>query len=150
MLIGKSELAKLIPHVGAMCLLDGVLRWDATSIRCVATSHRDRRNPLGRDGRLPAVSAIEYASQAMAAHGRLAGAVGEQPRAGYLASLRNVVLRTEYLNDLDGDLVVDAEKLLGEELRVLYQFSLSCDGVELVTGRAAVVLDAGKLDAGTR
>ena len=142
MLIGKSAIAKMIPHAGAMCLLDGVIRWDALSIRCVSASHRDPHNPLRSGGRLHAVCGVEYAAQAMAVHGRLAGAVETRPRAGYLASVRNLVCRVEYLSALEGDLVIEAAKLSGDELRVIYQFVLVCDEIEVLSGRAAVVLDA--------
>ena len=43
-----------IPHKGRMCLLDEVLSWDATRIRCRSSSHRARDNPLRAHGRLRA------------------------------------------------------------------------------------------------
>ncbi len=142
--IGKSELAGMIPHGGAMCLLDGVLRWDANTISCRASSHRDPHNPLRRGGHLSAICGVEYASQAMAVHGRLGGAVGARPRLGYLASLRELVCRQSYLDTLAGDLTVDAERLSGDELRVIYGFALHGDGREILCGRAAVLLDGGE------
>lgn len=146
MLVTKARIAELIPHDGAMCLLDGVLQWDAAGIRCVSRSHRDARNPLRRAGRLSAVSGIEYAAQAMAVHGALAALGGARPRAGYLASLRGVVCRVDRLDDLEGDLIVEAEHLAGDDARVTYQFSVRVDDAEVLSGRATVVLDA----AGTR
>lgn len=141
MLIGKSDIAKMIPHSGAMCLLDGVLRWDATSIRCISGTHRDAHNPLRSRGRLHALCGVEYAAQAMALHGGLSGAVGQRPKTGYLASVRDLVCHTERLDALTSDLVIDAEQLLADEQRVIYQFTLRCDDAEVLTGRAAVVLD---------
>ena len=44
MLIDRAGIAARIPHQGRMCLLDGVLEWDAERIRCCATSHRDPAN----------------------------------------------------------------------------------------------------------
>ena len=32
----KAEIAALIPHAGAMCLLDRVVHWDAEKIRCTS------------------------------------------------------------------------------------------------------------------
>jgi predicted hotdog family 3-hydroxylacyl-ACP dehydratase len=138
----KHEIAGLIPHAGAMCLLDSVLSWDAGTIRCAASSHRDPANPLAREGRLAAVCGVEYAAQAMALHGRLAGAVGERPRVGFLASVREMACRVAHLNDLPGDLLVEAEQLMGSDERVIYRFALACGGAEIVSGRAAVVLQA--------
>jgi predicted hotdog family 3-hydroxylacyl-ACP dehydratase len=144
MMMGPAEIATLIPHEGTMSLLAGILRWDANAISCVASSHHNPANPLRRGGRLHAVCGIEYASQAMAAHGRLAGGIDRRPRAGYLISVREVVCHVAYLDDLADDIVVDAEKLSGDGLSVIYKFRLSCGDRELLRGRAAVVLDADK------
>ena len=142
MAVTKAEIAKLIPHAGAMCLLDGVVRWDSARIRCVSRTHLDIANPLRADGQLPAACGIEYAAQAMAVHGGLAGMTGSRPKAGYLVSLRDVIFRTRRLDDLEGDLMVDAEQLMGDQHRVIYQFTLQAGGVEVLSGRATVVLDA--------
>jgi len=79
----------MIPHAGAMHLLDGVLFWDADRIRCLSRSHRDRQNPLRMDGRLSALGGIEYAAQPWRTR-RAGGNVASRPRMGYLASLREV------------------------------------------------------------
>lgn len=137
----KAAIAKLIPHAGAMCLLDEVLQWDPTNIRCLSRTHRDTANPMRVDGGLHALCGIEYAAQAMAVHGGLAGNIGSRPRAGYLVSLRDVSCRHARLDNLDGDLVVDAAQIMGDEARVIYQFTLQVGGVEVLSGRATVVLD---------
>ena len=136
----RPEIARLIPHAGAMCLLDAVEEWDDRRIRCVSRTHRSADNPLHADGRLPAVCGVEYAAQAMAVHGGLVGKTAGRPRAGYLASLRNVVCRSDRLDDLSGDLVVDAELLAGDGARVIYRFVLRVGDVEVLSGQAAVVL----------
>lgn len=141
--IGKAEIAGLIPHAGRMCLLDEVVRWDDATIRCVARGHREADNPLRAGAELPALCGIEYAAQAMALHGRLSAAVSATPRAGYLASVSDLVCSARRLDDLAGDLVIDAEKLAGDEARVLYRFALHSAERELLQGKAAVVLDAG-------
>ena len=143
MRLNREEIAGLIPHAGAMCLLDGVVSWDENRIRCVSRSHLDTGNPLRAGGRLPAVCGIEYAAQAMATHGGLAGSTRGRPRAGYLASLRDVVCLRDRLDDLDGELVVEAERVLGDEARVIYEFRLWVGETEVLSGRAAVVLDIG-------
>jgi predicted hotdog family 3-hydroxylacyl-ACP dehydratase len=143
-LISREAIAGMIPHAGAMHLLDGVLSWDADRIRCLSRSHRDRQNPLRMDGRLSALCGIEYAAQAMAVHGVLAGNVGSRPRMGYLASLREVSCSRTTLDDLEGDLIVAAERLMGEESRVIYSFEVGVGDIEVLRGRAAVVLEAGR------
>ncbi len=141
-MLGRPEIARLIPHAGAMCLLDGVMSWDADRIRCMSRTHRDPNNPLRAGSELDAVCGIEYAAQAMALHGGLAGNAGARPKAGYLASLRDVACRVARLDDPPGDLVVEAERLMGDESRVIYRFWLWVGEVEVVSGRATVVLDA--------
>jgi predicted hotdog family 3-hydroxylacyl-ACP dehydratase len=134
-----------LPHQGSMCLLDVVTDWDAQHIRCTASSHRDADNPLRAHDRLGAACGIEYAAQAMAAHGALLAAADSAPRAGYLASVRSVELHVSRLDDIAADLDVEAERLSGDSNTILYGFHVSAAGRELLRGRAAVVLDAGKL-----
>jgi predicted hotdog family 3-hydroxylacyl-ACP dehydratase len=145
MLVGKAEIEQRIPHAGKMCLLDGVLEWNADTIRCRAISHRDPNNPLRRNGKLYAITGVEYASQAMAIHGALSGSVAGRPRAGYLASLRDVVCHRARLDDGAEELIISAERLMGDESRVVYGFSVASGGEEIVAGRATVVLDISNL-----
>jgi predicted hotdog family 3-hydroxylacyl-ACP dehydratase len=141
MLLDRDAIAKLIPHAGSMYLLDGVERWDDASIRCVSARHGTPDNPLRRGDRLGTACGIEFAAQAMAVHARLAGDLARTPRMGYLASLRALRCRQPRLDTLPGSLVIDARRLIGDELRVIYEFSIASNGVELLTGRAAVVLE---------
>jgi len=102
----RADIARLVPHQGAMCLLDGVAAWDREGIRAIALSHRDPANPLRRDGTLPAVCGLEYALQAMALHAALLAGGRAPQRAGFLASLRGVDLGAERLDDVPGPLLV--------------------------------------------
>jgi predicted hotdog family 3-hydroxylacyl-ACP dehydratase len=142
MILSREEIAALIPHAGTMCLLDGVIAWDDAAIRCASARHRASDNPLRHRDRLGALCAVEFAAQAMAVHGRLAGAIGARPRAGYLASLRDVVSTRARLDDVAADLTIEATRLMGDEERVMYAFAVSAEGHPLVTGRATVLLAA--------
>ena len=136
-----------IPHQGSMCLLHQVEAWDAQHIRCRAHSHRDPGNPLRAHGRLGAVCGIEYAAQAMAVHGALLAAPGGgRARSGYLISVRGAQLHVPRLDDIAADLLVDATCMTRSDNHILYQFSVSAAGQPLLAGRAAVVLDADRLD----
>lgn len=135
-----------IPHQGSMCLLDRIDSWDPHHIRCTASSHRARDNPLRAHGRLGAACGIEYAAQAMAAHGALLAAAGSAPRAGYLASVRAVELNVARLDDIAADLRVEAERVSGDDNTILYGFSVFSEQELLLNGRAIVVLDAALLD----
>lgn len=145
MQIDKAEIACRIPHAGTMNLLDSVIDWSAERIRCSAISHRDLSNPLRVNGTLYAISGVEYASQAMAVHGALSGAVAGRPRAGYLASLRDVVCHRSTLDGDHDELTVYAESLMGDATRVMYAFTVSSGEQKIVTGRATVVLDISNL-----
>jgi predicted hotdog family 3-hydroxylacyl-ACP dehydratase len=136
-----------LPHQSSMCLLDAVSDWDAQRIRCRASSHRLADNPLRAHDRLGATCGIEYAAQAMAAHGALLAAADSAPRAGYLASVRGVDLQVARLDDIAADLNIEAERLSGDDNTILYCFRVSAAGRELLSGRATVVLDAALLDA---
>jgi len=140
--IDKGEFSRLIPHAGAMCLLDRVSSWDARSIRCVALSHRDPGNPLAADGRVGAACGVEYAAQAMAVHGGLSGTTDKTPKAGYLISLRGLTLHRAYLDDLEDELIVEVERVAGEGTQISYRFRLTCAGQPVLEGRAAVLLEA--------
>jgi predicted hotdog family 3-hydroxylacyl-ACP dehydratase len=133
-----------IPHQGSMCLLDTVVDWDARQIRCTASSHRESGNPLRAQDQLGAACGIEYAAQAMAAHGALLAAADSRPRAGYLASVRNVDLSLARLDDITADLDIEAERLSGNDNTILYSFRVSAAGRDVLTGRAAVLLDTEK------
>ncbi len=128
-----------------MCLLDAVVDWSENAISCRAVSHSDPANPLRADGRLGAATGIEYAAQAMAIHGALLAGNDGTPRQGYLTSVRSVTLHVDRLDDLDGPLDVQAERLSGDANNILYQFSVGHAGRCLLEGRAAVVLDAAAL-----
>jgi predicted hotdog family 3-hydroxylacyl-ACP dehydratase len=140
--IDKAVIAGLVPHAGTMCLIERVLHWDAVGINCATASHRAANHPLARDGRLSAICGVEYAAQAMAIHGRLTGAAAERPRAGYLASLRDVACAADRLDLVTTELRIEAEQLFGDGDSVIYRFALRGDDRLLLSGRAAVVLVA--------
>ena len=125
-----------------MCLLDEVLSWSALAICASTGTHRDDLNPLRSRGRLPAVCGIEYAAQAMAIHGSLACPQSGKPRAGYLVSAREVVWHRQHLDDLEGDLIVNAEQLMGDAHGALYRFSIDHLDAPVSRGRLMVVLNA--------
>jgi predicted hotdog family 3-hydroxylacyl-ACP dehydratase len=136
-----ADMAALLPHAGAMVLLDRVDDWSPRQILCTATSHRAPANPLRHADELPAMAGIEYAAQAIAAHGALAEqhAVGRAPM-GLLAAVRDVRL---HVRRLDGDypvLRVSAAKMLGDRQRAIYEFAIEGGDIRLLDGRATVVV----------
>lgn len=140
--LNRAQIAGLIPHAGAMCLLQAVEHWSAARIGCVATSHRDPHNPLRRGALLPALAGLEYGAQAMAVHGALTGAVARRPRMGVIASVRALEWTRDRLDDIADDLVVEAERLAGEDAQVLYAIAVRARGAVLLRGRIAALLQA--------
>ena len=140
--LDRAGIAQRIPHSGSMCLLERLESWDADAIRCSTTTHKLMDNPLRTSGGLLAPNAIEYAAQAMALHGGLLATEGSTPSAGFLASARNVRLAVARLDDIEGALQVQAQRLSGDERQILYEFAVKAeDGRTLAEGRAVVVLN---------
>jgi predicted hotdog family 3-hydroxylacyl-ACP dehydratase len=139
--IGKAALCQLIPHHGTMCLLNTVEWWDETSILCTTASHRDATNPLRRDNRLEAICGLEYAAQAMAVHvGLLDQGKERRLTVGYLGAVKNLMLQATHLDDVKGDLTVQATRLVGEVNGFIYAFRVSAEQQELLDGRASIFL----------
>jgi predicted hotdog family 3-hydroxylacyl-ACP dehydratase len=148
--LNAAGIAARVPHSGSMCLLHSLLAWSPSHIVCSATSHTGADHPLRLNGQLCASNAVEYAAQAMALHGglcaELAASTGQHhtpPSAGFLASVRGVVLHVARLDDVPGALQVQATKLAGDTQQAMYSFVLqAASGAPLVEGRATVVLAA--------
>jgi predicted hotdog family 3-hydroxylacyl-ACP dehydratase len=118
----REEIACLIPHAGAMCLIDRVLSWDDKAIRCLTMRHLAPDNPLRREGRLAAVYGVEFAAQAMALHGRLAANDGAPPRRLLRAC---VTWNAESGGSIFcGRPLVEAERLMGDERQAVYRFAI--------------------------
>lgn len=144
--MATQTLAALVPHGGAMCLLDEVASWDETRVCCRSASHRRPDHPLRRDGYLPAIHLLEYAAQATAVHGALVAGTGRWPAAPkYLAAARDFDLHVDNLDDVSADLRIDAERLLSLGDRLLYGFQVSADNCLLAAGRLSIVPPAGDL-----
>ncbi|HRG50004.1 MAG TPA: hypothetical protein PKW02_03105, partial [Pseudomonadales bacterium] len=108
------DIASLIPHAGSMCLLNRIEHFDAQRIVCSASSHRDTHNPLRHADQLSVQAGIEYAAQAVAAHGSLL--MRQQnpqaaPRGGMIAVLTDVRWQVERLDTVSDDLTISAERL---------------------------------------
>ena len=139
-MLTKRQWEHLVPHRGAMCLLDSVVAWDDSSIHVSAESHRNPDNALRSDGILRSVHLCEYGAQAMAIHGGLlAQRDGRVATPGLLVSLRAVKLHIARVDDLPGDLDVYAQKLLDSGTAWQYEFRIEHQAQLLAQGRAAVI-----------
>lgn len=137
----KAAWGHLIPHAGAMCLLDTIESWDAASMHASSSSHARPGNPLRSAHGLHAVHLAEYGAQAMALHGALLARSrgAETARPGRLVSLRDVMLAADYVDHLDGRLDVHAQCLYADGAGAHYAFRVEHRGRLLASGRAAVI-----------
>lgn len=127
-MLDRSRILALIPHQGAMCLLDRLLRWGASDIVCTTRSHLDPANPLRFAGRLGPVGGIEYGLQAAALHGALCAGEVPQP-AGFLAALRAVTFHAPRLDDPAlGALTIVADTRGSSAAGAAYGFRLCGEG----------------------
>jgi predicted hotdog family 3-hydroxylacyl-ACP dehydratase len=83
----------------------------------------------------------------MALHGALAGGAagtdaGGTSQVGLLAGVRGVRFCVLRLDDIESDLICEATHVAGDGLTALYEFALRDGDRSLLSGRAAVVLDA--------
>jgi predicted hotdog family 3-hydroxylacyl-ACP dehydratase len=126
-----------------MCLLETVEAWDALTIKCLASTHRDQRNPLRFKGHLTASAGLEYAAQAMGAHVGLVDSDRRmEHRIGLVGSVRDVVFATDRLDDLDGWIVVNATRLVEGEQGYMYHFTIMHGVHKLIEGRASIFVGA--------
>ncbi|MDY0073428.1 MAG: hydroxymyristoyl-ACP dehydratase [Thauera sp.] len=147
MLLDRAAIARRIPHQGSMCLLDQLVHCDAEQIVCCTERHLDPHNPLRNAQGLPATAGVEIAAQAMALHGALLADSASEPTQGYLASVRQLSLNVDWLDQCAGRLEIRARRLSAGSNSVLYGFSIVHEDEQLLNGRAAVILDAAVFGA---
>lgn len=144
MTIGRDELCSLIPHSGTMCLLDEVLEWDEDSVVCQSRSHQRADNPLRCDNGISSLQAIEYGAQAMAVHGGLlARERGGEGKPGYLAALKKIDLKVDWIDGYEEPLTVKASRLMGDDAAMVYEFTVSAGEELLASGRTTVITQPG-------
>ena len=62
MFLSRDRFGHLIPHAGSKGLIDRILEWYASTIRCSSSTHRWLDHPLSVQGRLHARYRFEYAA----------------------------------------------------------------------------------------
>jgi predicted hotdog family 3-hydroxylacyl-ACP dehydratase len=133
--LNRERLLELVPHAGNMCLLDQVIAHSEHDIECMTRTHLDHAHPLRRDGQLSALHLVEYAAQAMAAHGALrSGGI----QRGMLAALRGVQLHVPRIDTVATELTIQATRRLDQAAGSLYDFQVRGDGRLLAEGRIAI------------
>lgn len=147
MQLNQKNIEALIPHSGTMSLLNKILKWNEDHIICLANSHRGIQNPLRNEDILSSVCGVEYAAQAMAAHAALSmpNPKGE-PRSGFLVSINNLQLSVSRLDDIETDLMIDAEMLMRDKEFMIYQFCVYSENRDLLSGRATISIQGNSIN----
>ena len=138
MKIDRDTIERLVPHAGAMCLLDAVTEWSTQSIACTSALPGPD-HPLARNRRVPAIVATEYAAQATAVHGALLEDAN-RPCAGMLATLVDVRLADAEIPDEGDFLSIRADLLSRSSAGCMYSFVVGTGSGPIASGRLLVVL----------
>lgn len=132
------DMAALVPHAGAMILLDQVMSHDAERVHCRTELGDLAQHPLAHDGILPATALAELGAQAMAVHGSLSEDNNAMPRRGHLVALAKLVLTVEQIvRPLCLD--IHAQRLGGNEGGQMYDFEVRHGDQVLAQGRATIM-----------
>ncbi len=132
--LNRQEIAALIPHGHAMCLLDEVVHWDAEHIHCRSSHFAGSHNPLFEAGQLESVLLIEYAAQAAAIHAGLLQSQLGKARPAYIGAVKNIEL-LKPLSDNQLALEVVAQCLLSSSNGAIYDVVVSQENCPVMQGR---------------
>jgi len=148
-MLEKNQIEGLLPHQGAMFLVDRVTTYDRDKITCMTRSHLSPTNPLRHENTLPAHAAIEYAAQAAGIHGGLLNRdlFPDAPaQMGYLAVISNAEWTVERLDDLSEELVIHALRSAVTPGGRAYRVRIEHAGQVIMTGDLVIALETGGRD----
>jgi len=139
----KEDIGRLLPHGASMCLLDSVEVWDDTTICCRTSTHRRHEHPLRSRGRLTVSAGLEYAAQAIGVHiGLLSRGHRAGAPIGYVGSVREVMFSVNRLDDLAGDLTIEARRMVEGADSYMYRFTVRHHDSAIIEGRASIFIRA--------
>ena len=131
-------IARVLPHGPPMVLLDELLEWSPGKARCRVRLRAD--SPFMEDGRVRAVVALEYMSQAAAACAGLASRRdGRPPAPGLLLGTRELALAVSHFAAGD-ELVVEAEHLADGERISSFRCAVWCGEARVAEAVLSVYL----------
>jgi predicted hotdog family 3-hydroxylacyl-ACP dehydratase len=135
--LSAIEIEQRLPHAGKMSLLNKIIIVDKYTLTAQAKNHLEPHNPLSIKGKINSINGIEYAAQAMALHGSLLSA---KVSVGYIASIRNIELKSPFFPKINEPLQIHVVKLMGNKTGFTYQFDVQCQQIELISGKITVFL----------
>ncbi len=140
MLILRQQIASLIPHGEAMCLLDQVTDWDAHHLNAITESHRRADNPLFESERMDTVALVEYGAQAAAIHAALQQSGLGAARPAYLGAIKKLRLYSQYVDTGVAELQIEAQCIFSDNNGAIYDIWARAGGNDLISGRIVLVL----------
>ncbi|HWV16409.1 MAG TPA: hypothetical protein VN030_13330 [Cellvibrio sp.] len=142
MQLSYDDIAALLPHGKAMCMISEVTSWDNTRIHCRSNRLGERANPLCDNGKLTSVLLIEYAAQAAGIHSALLNASDRHNTAAYIGSIKDIEILQQ---QVDNDLLLDihAECLMSNASGAIYTIAVQQQESALLRGRLILSLPPG-------
>ena len=130
--VARSDIERLLPQKGAMCLLDHVTTWDETAIACTADAGRVPHALRGFDG-VSGVHSVEYGAQAAALHCLLQTPV-ERVRGGLLLQIHEARFLVRRLDTLSQPLQVLATCKYSSLEAARYVYRIESAGILAASG----------------
>jgi predicted hotdog family 3-hydroxylacyl-ACP dehydratase len=142
--VADLNVRELVPHSGAMLLIDAVIDATDTSLRASCIVRNDGLFNL-TDGRVPAMAAVEYMAQTVAAFaGVRATGNGERVKPGLLLGARNFTSSVAYLTP--GDRLDISVTLVFEGVNGLAVFDCEIRGRDVHAAARLTVITTDSLD----
>lgn len=139
----NADLAKLLPHGAAMCLIDNVLDHNEHGLKCQTEQHQASNCVLLRNGRISLFAAVEMAAQAAALHAARQIVEGslESVAPMVLGAIRGLEYERDDLNlrELAEPLMVDVQLQHANDATAIYAFSLTAGNMVLMAGRMTLL-----------
>lgn len=139
MQLSYDEIAALLPHGKAMCLINEVIAWSDGHIHCRSNRLGDSANPLCDSGELHTVLLIEYAAQAAGIHSALLNVGNRQNAAAYIGSVKDIEILQPHT---DNGLLLDihGECLMNNASGAIYTIAVQQQEKPLLRGRLILSL----------
>lgn len=140
--MNRQAIEKLIPHTGAMSLLDEVVQWDEEGITCKTRSHKRTDNPFisEPDQPLDTTALLEYGAQAAAVHAALL----QQGMAGqgtaFIGAIKQLKFIQRAVDPVIDELIIKAHCQLNTRDGAIYQLDCGSEQQALLSARVILVL----------
>ncbi|ACE83630.1 hypothetical protein [Cellvibrio japonicus] len=132
--MNRQQIAQLIPHGDAMCMLDEVVAWNSEHIHCRSYLVNMTANPLCEHGQLDTVLLIEYGAQAAAVHAALVQSHLGEMRPAYIGAVKDIELLGA-ISDNSTPLELHAQCLLNNRQGAIYELLATQADIPLLRGR---------------